>query len=105
MVFKVEYSDPAALDLAEIIKYIKDELSNPQAAERFFNMVEQRLVDLREHPYKFPLYHNERLSEEGTRFVVVGNYIMFYIVDDINKIVTIARIVYGKQDIPAVFGQ
>ncbi|MCL2253502.1 MAG: type II toxin-antitoxin system RelE/ParE family toxin [Lachnospiraceae bacterium] len=105
MVFKVKYSDPAALDLAEIIKYISVDLCNSQAAERFLGAVGQKLVELREYPYKFPLYHDEKLRAEGIRFIVIGNYLLFYIVDDSKKIVTIVRILYGKQDIPSVFDQ
>jgi addiction module RelE/StbE family toxin len=103
MAFKVKFSEQAADDLSKIIRYISEELCNPQAAENFYSAVDKRLETLSENPYVFSLYHDERLSEQGIRFAVVGNYLMFYVVDDDKPIVSIARILYEKQDIPAVF--
>ena len=105
MAFKVKYSERAANDLDDIISYINDELCNPQAAEHFFNAVDEKLNLLKEHPHMFPLHHDEKLGAEGIRFAVIGNYLMFYHVDDNNSIVTIARILYGKRDIPSIFEQ
>jgi len=103
MAFRVEFSDQAADDLNEIIRYINDELFNPQAAERFYHAVSEKLELLREQPYIFPLYHDEKLSAEGFHFVVIGNYLMFYIIDDDTSVVSIARLLYGKRDISAIF--
>jgi addiction module RelE/StbE family toxin len=103
MIFRVEYSERAASDLADIIGYISDKLCNPQAAERFYNAVSEKLGLLREHPYMFPLRHDEKLSAEGVRFAVIGNYLIFYLVDDDNSVVSIARILYGRRNIPSIF--
>jgi toxin ParE1/3/4 len=103
MIYKVRYSERAAGDLADIISYISDELCNPQAAERFYHSVSEKLGLLREHPYMFPLRHEGKLNAEGVRFAVIGNYLMFYLVDDDNSVVNIARILYGRRDIPSVF--
>jgi addiction module RelE/StbE family toxin len=103
MVFKVDFSEQAADDLDEIIRYISGELCNPQAAERFFNAVDKKRGLLREQPYMFPLYHDEKLSADGYRFSAIGNYVLFYLVDDEKSVVSIARILYGGRDIPSVF--
>ena len=103
MAFRVEYSERAADDLSDIISYISGELCNPQAAERFYNNVNEKLGLLREHPHMFPFHHDKKLNAEGLRFAVIGNYLMFYLVDDDNSVVSIARILYGRQDIQFVF--
>lgn len=103
MAFRVKYSEQSADDLAGIINYISDELYSPQAAERLFDMVDEKIEILRENPYLFPLYHDDKLSAKGLRFAVIGNYLMFYIIDDCNSIVNIVRIVYGKRNIPLIF--
>ena len=103
MAFKVNFSEKAAEDLAEIIRYMRDELYNSQAAENFYNAINEKRVLLRENPYMFPLYHDKKLRAEGYRFVVIRNFLMFYLVDDSKSVVTIARILYGKRDIPSVF--
>jgi len=65
MVFKVTYSEKASDDLSDIIRYISYKLNSPQAAERFFTKVLQKIEWLRENPYLFPLYHDEKLSADG----------------------------------------
>lgn len=105
MAYKVHFSEQAAVDLDEIIKYINDELCSPQAAGRFFHVVNEKIGLLRDNPYMFPLYHNERLSAEGYHSVVIRNFLMFYLVDDGEMNVNISRILYGMRDIPAVFGK
>ena len=103
MVFKVKYSEQANDDLADIIRYIGDELCNPQAAERFYAAVNKKLDLLREHPYMFPLHRDEKLNAEGIRFTIIGNYLMLYLVDDESSVVNITRILYGKRDMSSVF--
>ena len=103
MIFKVKYSKRAADDLADIIGYISGELCNPQAAERFYNAAADKLGLLRAHPYMFPLYRDEKLNAEGVRFAVIGNYLMFYLVDEDDATVNITRILYGGRDIPCVY--
>jgi toxin ParE1/3/4 len=103
MAFKVKLSEQAADDLDEIIRYISEELCNPQAAGHFYGTVNEKLELLREHPHMFPLYHDEKLSAAGVHSVTIGNYVMFYLVDDDMSMANIARILYGKRDIPAVF--
>ena len=102
MIFKVKYSQRAADDLDEIIRYINDELCNPQAAERFYNAANKKLGLMQENPYMFPLYHDKRLKDKVVRFAVIGNYLMFYMVDNDSSIINIARILYGSRDIPLV---
>ena len=103
MVFRVDFSEQAANDLNEIIKYTSEELYNPQASKRFYDAVDEKCDLLREYPHMFPLYHDEKLSAEGIRAAVIGNFIMFYVIDDDKSVVSIARILYGKSDIPAHF--
>ena len=99
MAFTVKYSEQAADDLDEIIRYINDVLFSPQSARNFYNAVNGKLGLLREYPYLFPQYNDDKLRSEGYRFIVIGNYLMFYIVDDDGATVNIARILYGKRDI------
>ena len=103
MAFKVKYSEQASDDLADIIRYINDVLCNPRAAERFFIATTEKIKLLRENSYLYPLHHDKQLRAEGYRFVAVGNYLMFYVIDDGNSIVNIVRIVYSKRNIPAIF--
>jgi len=103
MIYSVDFSKQAADDLSEITRYISEELYNPQAARRFYNEVTNKLTLLREQPYMFPLYHDEELSAKGIHSIVIGNFLMFFVVDDEKKVVSIVRILYGRRDIPYLF--
>jgi plasmid stabilization system protein ParE len=76
MAFKIKFSEQAADDLDEIVRYISEELCNQQAAEHFYDAVDEKLALLRKHPHMFPLYHNEKLSAEGVHSVVIGNFVL-----------------------------
>ena len=104
MTFEVKYSERAINDLDEIIGYISDKLFGPKSAEKFYEAVKEKLELLSEYPYMYPLYHDDKLRSEGYRFAVIGNYLMFYLVDDDSSIVNIARILYRKLDTPSSFG-
>ena len=102
MAFKIKYSEQSSSDISDIIDYISDELSNPKAAKKFFMGVSEKIELLRENPYIFPLYHDRELSAEGYRFAIVGNYLIFYVIDDANATVNIVRIIFGRRNIPAI---
>ena len=106
MAFRVRHTDQSYDDLDGIIEYISEKLYDPQAAERFFNNVAEKIGCLKENPYMFPLYHDEKLSAKGYRFIVIGNYLMFFAIsecDDSDKVVNILGIVYDRRDMPAIF--
>jgi plasmid stabilization system protein ParE len=104
MAFKVVHSEQASVDLDDIIGYIHDELHSPQAAKKFFNKAMETIKLLCDNPYIFPLYHDDTLNAEGYRFAMIGNHMMFYTVDNDAEVVNIARIIYGRRNIPVVFG-
>ena len=84
------------------MRFLSDELYSPKAADKFYKGVSDKIELLRDNPYLFPLYHDEKLSAEGYRFAVVGNYLIFYVIDDSNSVVTIVRILYRRRNIPAI---
>ena len=103
MTYNVEFSEQGNHDFDEIIRYMCEVLLSPQAAQKFFSAVNEKLILLQNFPYLYPLYHDDKLVKEGFRFVTIGNYLMFYLVDDDKAIVSIIRILYGSRDIPTVF--
>ncbi|MCL2019429.1 MAG: type II toxin-antitoxin system RelE/ParE family toxin [Oscillospiraceae bacterium] len=102
MNFCVKYSAIAKADINDIINNIGVELSNPEAAKRFFNNVKKKENIISENPFIYPLHRNEKLHEKGYRFVAVGNYLVLYLVDEDKKIATITRIIYGRRDITSI---
>jgi addiction module RelE/StbE family toxin len=96
--YRIEITDPATKDLNEIGNYITDDLLEPQAALRLVNEIADAVSSLEEMPYRNPLVRDERLSLHGIRKIIVGNYLVFYIIYEEEKVVTIIRILYGRRD-------
>ena len=71
--YKLEYLPVARKDMIEIVRYISRELQNPD-------------------------YQPIRSLKHEYRKILVQNYLMFYWVDEEEKLVTVARVVYAKRD-------
>jgi addiction module RelE/StbE family toxin len=99
MDYDVLFSEEAENDLECIIHYITDELRSPQAAGRFFTTVSRKLELIRDNPYIYPLHHLKQLQLNGYRFAVIGNYLMFYTIEEDQSRAYIIRIVYGKRNL------
>jgi hypothetical protein len=54
---------------------------------------------IKENPHIFPLYHNEAIAGKGYRYTVIGNYLLFYRINEEKKTTTIESFIYGKVDI------
>lgn len=101
--YRVELLQSALTDIAEAVRYITDELLNPQAAqllaERFFSEAEK----LSKFPYAHPVYLPVRPLKYEYRKVPIENYLLFYRVDERAKLVTVARVVYAKRNMTRQF--
>lgn len=101
---KILLSPEAQNDLHEIRRYITEELRNPAAADNTLGKIIKRIRTLADFPQGgSPLsavVHFETLS----RFLVCGNYLAFYRIDEDN--VFIDRILYGRRDyLSILFGK
>ena len=50
----------------------------------------------------FPLSEDKTLAEKVYRNIAVGNYKLFYRVDEAAKTVYFLRFLYGARDLPAI---
>ena len=50
----------AAVSLENIVHYISDELSNPEGAMSVLEKIENRIQDILEFPYKYPLIKSKK---------------------------------------------
>ena len=96
--YRLEYLQSALNDITEIIGYIVSELKNPIAARNLSEQFLKAAENLTEFPYFNPLYNTVKPLKYEYRKIVIGNYIMFYWIDEINKTVVISRVIYAKRD-------
>lgn len=96
--YGLEYLPIAKQDMTDIAYYISNELAEPVVAERLASEMIESANRLIEFPYANPAYHPIRKLQHDYRRLIIKNYIMFYYIDEINKLVTIARVIYGRRD-------
>lgn len=96
--YKLEYLPTALNDMIEIVNYISAELKNPIAASHLSEEFIKAAEGITDFPYSNPVYTPMRPLKHEYRKIVVDNYIIFYWVEEASKVITIARVLYGKRD-------
>ncbi len=92
----------AESDLDGIVLYITVDLANPQAASDFVDKLQNTIEEARAFLESGSLVHNEFLQIENMRKKLVGNYIVYYLLDIGENIIYILRIVYGKRNLDEI---
>jgi addiction module RelE/StbE family toxin len=96
--YKVLMTEPAADDLQAIAKYISGELLEPVIAKKLVGKIKEAVMSLDKLPVRHALVADERLAVQGIRMLIVENYIVFYVISEIDETVTVVRILYGGRD-------
>ncbi|MBD2872499.1 type II toxin-antitoxin system RelE/ParE family toxin [Paenibacillus arenilitoris] len=96
--YKIDISAPAENDLRDIVRYISAQLAAPETALGMMQTIEQAILDLEDHPQRYPHVQDERLAMLGYRKLIVKNYIVFYTIDEAFKIVDVERILYTRRN-------
>ena len=88
----------AESDLDGIVSYITVDLANPQAASDFVDKLQDTIEEARAFPKSGSLVDNKFLYIKK----LVGNYIMYYLLDIGENIIYILRIVCGKRNLDEI---
>ena len=96
--YRVEVSEPAENDLREIIRYISLQLSAPATALKMLDSIESAIAKLSGMPKGHPLVNDDRLSQMGYRELIVKNYIVFYTINETEKVIDVERILHTRRD-------
>ena len=96
--YKLESLPVARRDMIEIVRYISQELQNPTAADQLAMELIEAGDSIPKFPYANPAFIPIRPLKHEYRKLLVQNYFMFYWVDEVKKLVTVARVVYARRD-------
>lgn len=96
--YKLEYQPIARQDMIDIVTYISKVLCNPIAAQRLADRFISEAENIRVCPYAMLVYHPIRPMKYEYRKLPVKNYIMFYRVNEQEKLITVTRVIYAKSD-------
>lgn len=100
--YKVIYSPAAKNDLRGIYRYIAFELLEPKIAADQVNRIREIVRKLDVFPEKYKVVEWEPWSSFGMRCLPVNNYVVYYLVNNDRKIVTIVRVFYGGRDVKQI---
>lgn len=95
--YVVRITDRALADMEEIYNYIAIQLQAPENAMGQYNRIAEVIEGLNVFPERVKLMESEPERIMGLRQLVIDNYSVFYVIEDIDVIVT--RVLYTAMDI------
>ena len=99
MAYKAVFTAHASIDLTNILNYISIDLSNHNAAKSLFEKIEESIKLIKEFPFSGQIYQSTFIQTNNIRYKQVGNYLLFYEIDEEKQIISIIRILYSKRNI------
>lgn len=98
--FKLLYSPLFYADLDKITDYILYELKNEPAAIKLINDVEAAIKQRQADPLRVAIYQSLNERKHPYRRIIIGNYLIFYVVMDDTMFVR--RMLYGRRDLDRI---
>lgn len=100
--YKVGYSVDALDDLREIYAYIADELLVPETAAAQLGRIRKEVRVLDFMPARYALVSWEPWHSMKMHQLPVDSFMVYYLINDEERLVTVARIFYGGRDIEGI---
>ena len=95
--YVVRITDRALADMEEIYNYIAIQLQAPENAMGQYNWIAEAIEGLNVFPERVKLVEPELERIMGLRQLVIDNYSVFYVTENMDVIVT--RVLYSAMDI------
>ena len=90
---QVVFMKDAECDLGDIEEYLSQFYAN--TVRKFFTKLQDRVLKLESMPYLYPVYG----ADPFFRRMVVGDYILFYSVEEERNLVVVHRIFHAARNI------
>ena len=98
MKYNILRTDKAEEQLREIIFYIADDSSNVEMALGYLDKMETAINHLQEFPESGSIPRYSILKKQGYRVVIIERHLVFYEINEENKLVIIFAIVHGRRE-------
>ncbi len=100
--YSYRFTEKAAQDLDEILRYLSVDLVSPIAAQNLGKKVFEKNDMVRVFPESGAPVDNEFLADKTVRKLSIDNYVIYYKVYYEEKVISIIRIVYGKRNLDEI---
>ncbi len=94
--YTVRLTSDANNDINQIIVFIHLESKYSDAAISYLDLLEESIISLERFPERGSNPRYKILSNQGYKFLAIKSHLIFYKVDQENKIVTIYRVLHNK---------
>ena len=92
--YTLKFLDQYLTDVALTLGYISNVLFNYDASVNLKKAIDEKLDEIEKHPYFFTIHSWKKKHDHEYRKAKVKNYYIFFYVDEDNKDIIIARLVY-----------
>ena len=92
--YEVRIFPTAQQDLLDVIDYLNT--LSQDTALKYYDRLTSEIASLSTMPERCPRPRDLALAAKGYRYLVVGNYLVFYVVS--GNVVQIRRILYARRD-------
>ncbi len=93
--YKIKFSKDARNDYLGIIRYIKYRLLEPDIANKYAKLIKEEIKKLEYDPQRFAIIPPDIIKYNNIRKLIIKKYIVFYRINEDEKIVNIERILYS----------
>ncbi len=100
--YNIEFLPIAKEDIDNIIRYVHQNLKNPTASKKLKILFSKSLDYICEFPYGNSIYESTNSLKYEYRSYRVKNFLMFYIINENKKLITIVRVLYQKMNIKEI---
>lgn len=98
MKYKILRTDKAEEQLREIIFYIADDSGDVNIALNYLDKIEVSVNRLQEFPWSGSVPRYSILKKQGYRVIIVERHLVFYKVNEADRLVIIYAIVDGRRE-------
>jgi plasmid stabilization system protein ParE len=85
-------------EILTTVTYIADVLKAPIAANNLLDEIEKYEKILETTPNIFSFVPDDYLKARGIKYIMVRNYMMFYTINEDEKVVDVIRFLHGRRD-------
>ena len=93
--YTVRYAPQALDDLRDLYSYVAFSLKEPATAQKLVNRIRKAARSLDALPGRYPVVDWEPWQSMGMHRCTVEDFLLFYLIDQSTRTVTLVRIVYG----------
>ena len=97
--YKLEFLPIAKKDMDGIIYYVSNDLKNETAAVNISKCFIEGIKHILNFPYSSSEYKATSKLKNTYRSINIKNFLMFYTINEQDKMITIVRVLHQKMDI------